>query len=205
MIYELRAYDFRPGTLPEAIERLGAWCEHRRRYSELAGMWRTEVGPLNRVVHLWPYADLAERERVRAAVAQDPNRPKLDDIRVRAQAEVFVPFPFSPQPEPGRHGPWYELRRYAVKGGGAMQSIQGLWEPLVEARRKLSPLTVVMQAEIGELHTFVHIWPYESLAQRAEVRERAAAEGVWPPPGVVEHFVAMENQLLLPVPFSPLQ
>jgi hypothetical protein len=32
----------------------------------------TEIGPLNQVVHLWAYADQAERERKREAMQQDP-------------------------------------------------------------------------------------------------------------------------------------
>jgi hypothetical protein len=56
MIYEMRTYDLRPRMLAEMMERFGEAYEERRKFSELAAFWYTEIGPLNQVVHDLPLA-----------------------------------------------------------------------------------------------------------------------------------------------------
>lgn len=204
MLYEMRTYTLQPGSLPEVLKRFGAAYEHRRRYSEMAGLWYTEFGPLNQIVHIWPYADLAERGRIRAESVQDPHwPPSLTEFQREMTTEIFVPCPFSPELKPGTFGPYYELRRYVARAG-ALPRIVEHWERKLAGRTKLSPLAVAMVSEIGPLNTFVHLWPYPSLERRAEIRRTAVESGVWPPGGV-EELVAQESKLLLPADFSPLQ
>ena len=71
MIYEVRTYDLKPQSLPEVEKRFGEAYEHRKKFSPLAAYWHTEIGPLNQVVHVWPYQDLEERARIRAAAMKD--------------------------------------------------------------------------------------------------------------------------------------
>src|SRR5581483_8220289 len=73
MIHELRTYTFVPGKLGEAM-RLSGDVSRRTRgddYGKLEGYWVTEFGTLNQVVHIWSYADLSERTRLRAALMQN--------------------------------------------------------------------------------------------------------------------------------------
>ena len=66
MIVEMRTYTLQPGTVGQFEERFGAALAVRAKLSPLAAFWHTEVGPLNRVIHVWPYKDFEERTRVRA-------------------------------------------------------------------------------------------------------------------------------------------
>ena len=52
-IYEIRTYDLKPRSLPEFEKRTAEKIEGRLKHSKLGGYWRTEVGPLNQVVHIW--------------------------------------------------------------------------------------------------------------------------------------------------------
>src|SRR5690606_3588350 len=52
-----------------AAEGRAAQIEH---LGEPVGYYTSEVGDLNQVVHLWAYADMADRERRRAALESDP-------------------------------------------------------------------------------------------------------------------------------------
>ena len=47
MIYEVRTYVVKPRSLPEVVKRFGEKYEQRKKYSELAAFFQTEVGPLN--------------------------------------------------------------------------------------------------------------------------------------------------------------
>jgi hypothetical protein len=85
MIYEICTYDLVPGSVPEVEKRFGAAYEYRKKYSELAGFWHTDVGPLNEVIHIWPYKDLAELEKIKAQAGKDPNWPPKIDFLVKTR------------------------------------------------------------------------------------------------------------------------
>ncbi|OGK97514.1 MAG: hypothetical protein A3E31_00240 [Candidatus Rokubacteria bacterium RIFCSPHIGHO2_12_FULL_73_22] len=205
MIYEIRSYRLKPRSLAEVEQRFGEAYEHRKKYSPLAGFWHTEIGPLNEIVHMWPYADLAERARVRAEAAKDPNwPPKTADFILQMQSEIVVPFPFVPDVTPGKLGPVYELRYYTIKAG-TLPDVIKRWETKIGERTKLSPLVLAGGVDLGEANRFIHIWGYTSLDQRAAVRARARETGVWPPPGGGDTLLTQANKILLPAAFSPLQ
>ena len=96
-IYELRTYTYRPGTIPEVIDRWTTAIEHRERYSPLAACWYTEVGALNRWTHIWPYESFAARDQIRAAALKDPNWPPATrEFLVSQESKILTPSPFSP-------------------------------------------------------------------------------------------------------------
>jgi hypothetical protein len=204
MIYELRTYRLVPRSIPEVERIFGEAYEHRKKHSELTAFWHTEIGPLNEVVHVWAYADLAERSRIRAEAAKDPHwPPKIRDYIVAMRSEIVAPFPFLPAARPAKVGPIFELRYYTYKLG-AMPQVAKNWEAALPARLKLSPLVLAGAVEFGRANGFVHVWAYESLDQRMKVRTAAIDAGIWPPPGG-DSLVTQENKILLPAAFSPLR
>jgi hypothetical protein len=74
MIFDLRIYTFKPGmqTAWLAMYEKHAYPIQLRYLGKPVVFTTTEVGPLNQVIHLWAYADQAERERKRNAMQQDP-------------------------------------------------------------------------------------------------------------------------------------
>ena len=85
MIYELRTYTLAPGKQGEYL-KLNAEVGRPIRgdkYGKLEGSWTTEFGTLNQYVHLWAYADLVERERLRGELAKNDawGRDYLQKIR----------------------------------------------------------------------------------------------------------------------------
>src|SRR5438128_877024 len=71
MIYEMRTYDLKPRSLAEVEKRFGEAYEKRKKYSELAAFWHTEIGPLNQIIHVWGYKDLEERGRIREVAVKE--------------------------------------------------------------------------------------------------------------------------------------
>ncbi len=205
MIYEVRTYSLTPGSLAEVEKRFGEAYEYRKKYSQLAAFWHTEIGPLNEIIHVWPYQNMDERARVRAETAKEPNwPPKLGDFIRAMQSEILVPFPFSPLLKPGNFGPIYEIRIYTVKSG-TLPEIMKAWEPKLPGRLKLSPLAVVGNVDLGEANRLIHIWPYSSFEQRETIRAQARKLGVWPPTGMAERLLTQMNKIVVPASFSPMQ
>ena len=204
MIYEIRTYRLKPGSLAEVVKRFGDAYEHRQRYSRLAGFFHAEIGPLNEIVQVWPYPDLAERARVHAEVARSGQwPPRIQEFVTAIQSEVVVPFPFCPEITPGSFGPIYEYRYYTVKAGSMPDIIAGM-ETKVAERIQLSPLWLAGAVEFGTANRYVHIWAYGTLDQRMQIRAAAREKGIWPPPGG-DAILTQDNKILLPARFSPSQ
>jgi len=205
MIYEIRTYRVKAGSVAEVEKRFGEAYESRKKHSELFGFFHTEIGTLNEIVHIWPYPSLEERARVRAGASKEANwPPKVQEFITAMRSEIVVPFPGVPETMPGPIGPVFEHRYYTVRAG-TMPSIQERWKGALPERVKLSPLALVGSVEFGTANAYVHIWAYKSLAHRTEIRDRARQTGVWPPPGGGDSIVTQDNKILLPAAFSPMQ
>jgi len=72
MLFELRTYDLEVGKAVHYLELFrDKGMAMITRHLPMAGYWMTESGHLNRIHHLWVYADFAERSAYRAAAAAD--------------------------------------------------------------------------------------------------------------------------------------
>ena len=182
MIIEMRTYTLQPGTVATFEERFGAALPARAKVSPLAAFWHTEVGPLNRVIHVWPYDDLAARTRQREEATKLQGwPPNVREFEVELQSDIYLPAPFSPKLEPRQLGNLYEIRIYTFKPGG-IPGVIDRWSGHIEARTKLSPLVGAWYSELGGLNKWCHIWAYKDAADRFRIREEARAKGIWPPP-----------------------
>jgi hypothetical protein len=178
--------------------------EKRLEYSPLVGYFHTEVGPLNRVLHIWEYEDLNERADVRSKVIADgiwppPNKGIVEN----QQVDIFMPAPFMPSFDRERViGPLFELRlyRYPV---GAIPKVYEAWAPKIEARMKLAQPVGIWSSDIGGVNQLAHMWAYESFEHRMEARKQFGSIG-WPPDSGVSP-ITMQNMIMFAADFSPDQ
>ena len=56
---------------------------------------------------------------------------------------------------------------------------------------------------MGSLNKLIHIWAYEDMKQRSEIRAAAEAAKDWPP-ATREFLVTMNNKIMVPSSFSPV-
>jgi hypothetical protein len=102
MIVEERTYTVKPGTVRQYYDDYNprGLNIQERILGNLIGYFHTEIGELNKIVHLWGYESLAEREKRRAALAADPEwlayLQQAPDIIVAMESRILVPAPFSP-------------------------------------------------------------------------------------------------------------
>ena len=209
MIYEVRTYTLRPGSLAEFGERYEKRLPGRLKHSKLGAFWHTEFGPLNQVVHVYPYDDLQHRTKVRAAMASDAVRnamPGGGDLIVAQESEIMNPAPFMHALGSRDYGTGnvYEMRTYTYAPGDLPKVLEA-WGKAVPAREELSPLAACWTSELGGLNKFVHTWVYKNLGERERIRAASRAPGrAWPPQSGVRP-VRQENKLLIPASFSPMR
>jgi hypothetical protein len=209
MLYEVRTYTLRPGTVAEFEERYAKRLPLREKHSKLGAFWHTEFGPLNQVIHVYPYEDLRQRTSVRAAMAQDTALAQLPgggDLIAAMESEIMNPAPFM-RPLGSRDygtGNVYEMRTYTYAPGDIPKVLEA-WAKAVPAREELSPLAACWTSELGGLNKFVHTWVYKDLGERARIREESRKPGgAWPPQSGVRP-VRQENKLLIATAFSPVR
>src|SRR5215813_5526395 len=120
MIYELRTYTLKQGSVPDVVKAASTVSRSIRgdEYGKLEGYWVTEIGPLNQVMHLWSYKDLNERARLRTELGRNPRwgseyipliRPHLvrQDIRLLNVVKNLA--------APAKSPNVYELRCYRAR------------------------------------------------------------------------------------------
>ena len=96
-LYEIRTYTYQPGMVPKVIELWEKVIAERVKLSPLAACWYTVIGPLNQFIHIWPYRDLGERERIRAESFKLKGWPApTREFLVKQENMLVVPAAFSP-------------------------------------------------------------------------------------------------------------
>jgi len=199
--YDVTAAGVRPGTHPQALAILAKTLAND---PALLACWYSEIGALNRILIIRKSAgaDAAIQDRLAALSAKSPFG--IGEFITELSLDTYVPFDFMPPLQPGTFGPCYEVRNYRLKPDGLAPTI-ALWRQAVPARARVSPVLAAMVAVTGAAIRFIHIWPYKTYDERARLREKAVADGVWPPPGGPGHLLSQQADVYLPAAFSPLQ
>jgi hypothetical protein len=94
-LYDFRIYDVKPFAAPEYAALLAEVLPVRERHSTNFCIWQPATGPLDRIVHLWPYDSIEQRMAVRASVAREPEWgefvSKVFPLLVRQQSSLLRP------------------------------------------------------------------------------------------------------------------
>ena len=90
MIIDLRIYTCKPNKMAAFVKLYEekAWPLQLKYLGECLGWYTTVEGPLNRVVHMWGYADQGDRERRRMAMAADPAWSNY--LATAAESELLI-------------------------------------------------------------------------------------------------------------------
>jgi len=211
MIYELRTYTVRQGSLPDVVKAASTVSRDVRgdNYGKLEGYWQTDIGPLNQVMHLWSYTDLNERARLRAELAKNPRwggeylpltRPHVIRQDIRLLNAVVAPV------APSRAPNVYEFRNYRTKPGAVRQWAE-LMSKVLPAREKYSKIVGLWTTDAGQPNEVCHIWAYSDLNARAAARAASAKDLGWQEfmkssTGLLDE---MHSTIMLPAAHSPLK
>ena len=97
-LFEIRQYTVTPGSIPGLIERWSEKIEGRQKFSPLVAAMYSELGALNKWIHIWAYKDANERFSARAAAAASGNWPARNPpgVMVKQENSFVMPAAFSP-------------------------------------------------------------------------------------------------------------
>ena len=208
MIYEMRIYTVKPGAVAEWEGRFAEAYPVREKYSRLGGMWHTEFGPLNQVLHIWHYRSMQERADIRAAALKDDSGkwpPRSQDLLMTQEVEILDPVPNMPDwdGEPKQWGNLYELRQYTYAPGDIGKVAQAFGDAL-KGRDEIYPVAGIFTSQLGNLNRLYQLFPFKDWAHRDEVRSEFREKRVWPPSGTDARPVAQLVRHMVPAQVSPL-
>jgi NIPSNAP len=126
------------------------------------------------------------------------------DVVTALSMESFAPFPLLPPVQPKPMGGIYEFRTYLLKPGGLPPTLAGLEKAIKPAFEYTSHLVTTVYALDGSPR-ITHIWGFESLEQRATLRGKFYAAGLWPPQGGPEQIAEATSTIALSEDSSPLR
>ena len=213
MIYELRTYTLVPGTLPEylRLQREVGRPIRGDRFGKFEGAWSTEFGTLNQYVHLWSYADAGDRQRQRAELGKDERWKNEFLAATRSMVlvqenKLLFPVEGVPFTAPEGSGHIYELRTYRTHYQKSPEWLSH-FRAVLPARQEYSKLVSVWSSDVGSLNQLVHLWVYDDLNQRAQVRTRVLEDSRWQDYLARSVPLLQEQQsvVLIPAAHSPLQ
>jgi len=185
-------------------QALAALEKHFGKDADLLACWFSEIGALNRILMIRRAKDVGALIEQRQSILNSDNPLGLAELVADISMDLFAPFDFLPPMEPANLGPFYEVRSYTLKPNG-LKPTEELWRKAIPARMKVSPVLTAMTSVTGPVIRFIHIWPYKSLDERARLRSKAIADGVWPPPGGPGFIATQQTDIYLPAEWSPLR
>lgn len=199
--YDVTILTVRPGTHPQALTELERILPAT---PGLLGCWYSDIGAINQILIIREAGDAAAALETRRAGLTSRNPFGIGELIVAMAMDTYISFDFIAPMRPGTFGPCYEVRTYTLKPDGLAPTVE-LWRKAVPGRLTVSPILAAMTSVTGVVTRFMHIWPYKTFDERARLRDKAVADGVWPPPGGPGHLASQQVDIYLPAPFSPMR
>jgi hypothetical protein len=212
VIYELRIYTVRPGIMPKYLDIVGNIGMRIRgnNYGRLVFAGTSDIGALNEFYHLWEYDDPNERARLRGELQKVPEWQAEYLAAGRGMVVAQRNTILTLDADIGLRkvegsGHLYEFRTYKALPGNI-----GGWTTTFKRslprRETHSKLVALWMAEVGGLNAGSHLWVYDSLTHRTEVREAMAKDAELRElrGNGVESLISQESTILTPAPWSPL-
>ncbi|HSR89102.1 MAG TPA: NIPSNAP family protein [Candidatus Udaeobacter sp.] len=200
--YNITTIDLKPGTGAQAMTRIK---DHLADIpGELVGYFLSDIGALNRIllIHRAISYEQAISDRNTLSLSIDPFGCK--EFTTAFATNTFQSLPFLGPIKTGNVGPVFEVRTYKIKPGGMDPTIE-LWRKAIPDRIKISPLLAGLYNIDEAEPCFIQIWPYQSLDERAHLRAKAVADGVWPPPNAGLYLTEQQADIYYAGELSPLQ
>jgi hypothetical protein len=209
-VFELRTYHVLPGRLESfAALAVTVGAQAGRKHGELLGQWTTQTVEIGRVVEMWRYADFHHRTAGRddmarsgpwrAFVRRAPAMLSGTESLILLQSDAWS---FSPPAK----SPVYELRDYRLHPGKTAQWLE-CWAKGMTVRQNFSKPVGIWYSELGELNRIVHLWPYDHLQHRHDVRRAAIKDPLWRDTvaTLATLMQRMESTILVPTAASKLK
>lgn len=211
-IYEMHYHEAKPEASDDYIKKYEIYSKEivnkTNNKAELVASFRVQIGNEDEFIHIWRYHDgYKQTSNLQKLIRTDEllvklNKEQLKYLRKR-QLQSMLSFSFYEDPKPQVRNCFYEMRSYVLKPGTVIEW-GNAWSKGIHNRD--NPVGFFF-SQIGQTYITHHIWHYEDLQERKDVREAA-----WRKPGwdecvaiTVPNIVALNVRWMSPNTFSPIR
>lgn len=173
--------------------------------SSLLGVWQSVLGDTSRVYVLEKLSEDAPDITAPGDILEGTGLFSAAPYCSAIESDHGVPLSCLPEVTTGEFGPFYEIRSYELYPHLALARAQEAWKKHITTRLAIAPIAAVFHTTSGLSPRLIHIYPYKSLLERLQVRERAIATGLWPPKGGAARNRLMKSEMTVAADFSPLR
>ena len=93
----MRIYTYGPGDINKVIDAWATQIDEREKYSPLAGAWYSDIGGLNKWVHMWAFESFKQCLKIRAETrAKGVWPPQGGTPALRQENRILLPAACSP-------------------------------------------------------------------------------------------------------------
>jgi NIPSNAP len=196
-LYELTTLAFPLLSVSEVAKATQDWVSMPDAVGSMLGCWRTEIGPLGRMLILRRFDDASALQRERHRTLLSANPFNAGGLITALEMDSYLPFPFLSPAQVVASNTVYEFRTYKLKPGGLLPTLAG-WEAAVDLARDYTAQLMINMYALDGPPRITHIWGFDSLAQRASLRAAAYSAGIWPPRGGPENILDAISVIALP-------
>jgi hypothetical protein len=203
MSFELLIDICPPGTMDKTLDQLSEMHKLALASGNInaEAIWTTEFGEADQVISLWRLPNkTASHDRIETTHLCPP--PSTDK-HIRISRRLQLEFPFDNQFAGGH---FYDFRTYTLYTGMRENFLKHM-KKAMPVRTRHSRNVGVWTPVDGNTDQIIHVWAYRDLADRARARAGAWQEPEWR--SYLDHIFPlirqMQNALLMPVKFSPMQ
>ena len=211
MIVDIRTYTLIPGQLGafNKLYETEGYAVQTQYLGKPLGYHFIDIGPQNRIVHIWGYPDIATRAARRAEMEKDPAwtayRAKSGALFQRQENKILKHAPFYPA-KTGAAQPYgiIDYRTYTAQPGKLAAFLQAYENDALPLQTKyLGNCLGWYVSDIGPQNEVVHMWGYSDLNDRNARRAAMQADPAWGTylPKGTSFLLNMENAILRPCPF----
>lgn len=202
-LYELATLSSPLLLVSQVSEAARAWVMEPDANGSLLGCWRTDIGTLGRLLVLRGFGSADELATERQRALHSTNPFNAGNTATALEMDSYAPFPFLPPVKTDTYGNVYEFRTYKLKPGGLPPTLAG-WEQAIGPAREYSAHLVINMYALDGPPRITHVWGFSSLEERAALRAKSYAAGIWPPKGGPENILEATSTIALPEAYSPL-
>jgi hypothetical protein len=162
-LYELTTLAFPLLSASEVAKAARDWVSMPDAAGTLLGCWRTEIGPLGRMLILRRFDDAGALQRERHRALSSTNPFNAGGVITALEMDSYMPFPFLSPARAAVDDAVYEFRTYKLKPGGLPPTLAG-WKAAIEPARDYTAHLMINMYALDGPPRITHIWGFDSLS-----------------------------------------
>lgn len=201
--YDMMLARLKPRTVPAALERMNGWLKEEQRGGELLGCLFSELGIVNQILLLRRFGGIDALLDARQRIVHSTDPLGIGEFAVELVMNIGAAMPATALAPAASKGSFFEVRT-DVPRSGSMDRAFDLWR--AACNRAAGPRPCFGAYSIaGDSQNLVHIWPWATLDERAQIADDASPTNLWRLAEPDDAPLSQRVDIFRAAAFSPMQ